>query len=68
MRFSDPRVRARDLRGRIRDRETFIAAAVVASAEGHTRVRVGVAAVVVLVASCATGLVILVGFILLPPP
>ena len=40
----------------------------VASAAGRMRVRVGVAAVVILVASSAAGLVISVEIILLPPP
>ena len=68
MRFSCPHVRVRDLKGLIRDRETFGATVAKANAAGCTRVRLGALVVVIWVLSSASGSVILAEIILLASP
>lgn len=66
MRFSGPQVRAKEPKGRVRDRETSRAAADAVSVAGRTGVRVGVVEVAILAVSSVAKLVILAEIVLLP--
>lgn len=68
MRFSCPQVQVRDLKGLIRDRETFSAAIMKANTAGCMRVRLGAAVMVIWAVSSASGSVILTETILVPSP